>query len=282
MKMKKSLLCAFAVQLVMQSALLLPASAKEVSPQATPAKKIAPSYTEPTTGMTFVTIPGGTFTMGDSTDPLAGPAHEVTVKPFLLGRHEVTFEQYAKFCASTGRQLPPDDGWELVANRPVVNVTWHDAVAFTEWLSNKSGKTFRLPSEAEWEFAARGGAKSKYPWGNELGKNKANCSGCGSKWDGKTAAPVGSFPPNGYGLYDVIGNVYEWNLDMEHASYEGAPGDGSAWLVDGIIDHQGRISRTNRGGSWFQPTREMTITRRCADHEETRRNELGFRVLLER
>lgn len=230
-------------------------------------------YTDTLTGMEFMAIPGGTFVMGDNNDKWAAPEHEVTLKPFLLGRFEVTFEQYAKFCVSTGRLVPSDNGWGM-ADRPVINVTWQDAVAFTKWLSEKTGKTFRLPSEAEWEFTARGGATSKYPWGDEIGKNLTNCQGCGSEWDGRMTAPVGSFRPNGYGLYDMIGNVYEWTLDTRHDNYNGAPVDGSAWG-----NSEGNFHMT-RGGSWYLPPVEMTIIRRCWASDSQR--EVGFRVVLEK
>lgn len=227
------------------------------------------------TGMEFMAISGGIFTMGDDSDKYAAPAHEVTVKPFLLGRFEVTFEQYSKFCASTGRLIPFDQGWGM-GNRPVIHVSHQDALDFTKWLSNKTDRNFRLPSEAEWEFAARGSSEGRFPWGDELGENNANCAGCGSEWDGRSTAPAGSFPPNGYGLHDMIGNVYEWCLDARHDNYVGAPGDGSAWTENGV-----RSDMVNRGGSWFQPAEEMTISRRCWDKGERKSHEFGFRVVLE-
>lgn len=243
-------------------------------------------YIDPLTGMEFMEIPGGSFVMGDNDDELASPEHMVTVKPFLMGRYEVTFEQYNKFCASTGRLTPVNQGWGM-GSRPVINVSWEDAVAFTEWLSEKSEKNFRLPTEAEWEFAARGGADTRYPWGDEIGRNNANCQGCGSQWDNRMTAPVGSFSPNGYGLYDVIGNVYEWCFDKHHDNYGGAPSDGSAWIEqkDSIYmsDREKRYEndRINRGASWYQPLKEMAVTRRCWDKPDVSSSEFGFRVLLD-
>jgi len=239
-------------------------------------------YTEPTTGMQFVYIPGGTFTMGDPSgkDQFAVPAHEVTIKPFYMGKYEVTFDEYDQFARATGRDLANDEGWGR-GIRPVINVDWYDAVAFTEWLSKKTKKNFRLPSEAEWEFAGRGGTTTYYYWGDSFGRSNANCVGCGSPWDGKQTAAAGSFKPNQYGLFDMTGNVYEWCLDTRHRSYEGAPTDGSAWTKGGQKDFRGRDFRINRGGSWFQPAREMTIYRRCWDAAEDKRSEIGFRVLME-
>lgn len=232
------------------------------------------SFTDPVTGMQFMRIPGGTFTMGSTQDPFAAPEHRVTVAPFLMGRHEVTFDQYAKFSASTGNPIPADNGWGF-GSRPVTKITWNEAMAFAKWLSEKTGKKYRLPSEAEWEFAARGGATTRYPWGEQLGKNNAACQECGTPFDNKMTAPVGSFPPNGYGLYDMIGNVYEWSLDTWHdTSYKGAPADGSAW----VGSHPDRV---NRGGSWRQPAEELTITRRCWDQADVMSSEYGFRLVLE-
>lgn len=240
------------------------------------------TYTETTTGMQFVQIPGGTFTMGDPTgkDIFAVPPIEVSVKPFYMGKYEVTFAEYDKFAQETKRGHPDDEGWGR-GIRPVINVNWHDAVAFTKWLSKKSGKKFRLPSEAEWEYAARAGTTTRFYWGDGFGRTNANCAKCGSPWDGKQTAAVGSFSPNPFGLYDMLGNVYEWNLDTQHESYEGAPTNGKARTSGGFKDPQGRKFRANRGGSWFQPPIEMNVYRRCWDAEEEKRSELGLRVLME-
>lgn len=236
-----------------------------------------PTYTEETTGMQFVSIPGGTYMMGDHSgnDPYASPVHPVTVKPFYLGKFEVTFAEYDQFARETKRELPDDNGWGR-GIRPVINVNWHDAVAFTNWLSKKTGKKFRLPSEAEWEFAARGGTTTRYYWGDDFGRSNANCAECGSPWDGKQTVAVGSFKQNPFGLFDMIGNVYEWCLDTIHQNYVGAPTDGAAWI--GKKDPQLRI---DRGGSWMQPAKEMTVYRRCWDRADLSRKEVGFRVLME-
>jgi len=240
------------------------------------------TYTDPVTKMQFVLIPGGSFTMGDPTgkDPFAKPAHEVSVESFYLGKFEVTWQEYEQFARDSLTELPDDEDWGR-GIRPVINVTWDEAVAFTRWLSKKTRKKFRLPTEAEWEFAARGGTTTPYYWGENFGRSNANCAKCGSPWDGKQTAPIGSFPANPFGLHDMTGNVYEWCLDTRHRSYEGAPTDGSAWTKGGQKDSRGREFRMNRGGSWFQPAREMTVYRRCWDAAEDRRSELGFRVLLE-
>lgn len=233
------------------------------------------AYTDPVIGMKFAAIPAGSFQMGDTVGTYAQPIHKVSLQPFLIGIYEVTFAEYAQFCAATGRDLPDDNDWGM-GNRPVINVTWDDAVAFTDWLSAESGRKFRLPSEAEWEYAARGGTTTPFPWGPSLGKNLANCNGCGSVWDNKSTAPVGSFKPNGYGLHDVIGNVYEWCLDQRHDNYQGAPNDGSPWLQD-----NSSMERIYRGASFNQPPVEMTVSRRCWGYPDSRDVANGFRVLLE-
>src|SRR4030095_12126351 len=114
---------------------------------------------------------------------------------------------YDQFAKATGRDVPFDEGWGK-DSRPVIRVSWEDAVSYTLWLSEKTGKRYRLPAEAEWEYAARGGKASAYWWDKDLIKGKANCNGCGSEWDNKQTAPVGSFEANPFGIYDTAGNVY--------------------------------------------------------------------------
>ena len=130
-------------------------------------------------------------------------------------------------------------------NRPAIDVSWHEAQAYVAWLSEKTGKRCRLLSESEWEYAARAGAATRYSWGDGIGRNRANCSGCGSRWDDRQTAPVGSFAANGFGLHDMHGNVWEWVADCWNGSYAGAPSDGSA-------RESGNCSRrVLRGGAWY-------------------------------
>jgi formylglycine-generating enzyme required for sulfatase activity len=128
---------------------------------------------------------------------------------------------------------------------PVINVNWDDVKNYIDWLKRMTGKEYRLLSEAEWEYAARAGTTTSYSWGDDIGKDNANCDGCGSRWDDKQTAPVGSFKPNAFGLYDMHGNVVEWVEDTWHDNYSGAPVDGSAWLEGSDV------RRVVRGGSYY-------------------------------
>jgi len=239
----------------------------------------AADYIEPTTGMLFIKIPAGSFLMGDLTgrDTESLPIHRVHLNEFYMGAHEVTFAQYAPYSKEMGLKMPEDNGWGR-GKRPVINVSWDDAVQFARWMSNKTGKKFRLPSEAEWEYAARGGTTTRFYWGDEVGKNNANCAGCGMPWDGELdmTSQVGSFPANPFGLFDMAGNVYEWIYDTKHGNYDGAPTDGSAWQGD---PHESQ--RITRSGSWNFAPKEVTSNRRCWDAHDHKLNDTGFRLVME-
>jgi formylglycine-generating enzyme required for sulfatase activity len=125
---------------------------------------------------------------------------------------------------------PSDHGWDR-GRQPVIEVSWTHAKAYVAWLSTKTGKPYRLLGEAEYEYATRAGMQTAYPWGNDIGKNNANCRRCGSQWDNKQPASVGSFAPNGFGLNDMVGNVWAWTEDCYHDRYDGAPLDGTAWTI---------------------------------------------------
>jgi formylglycine-generating enzyme required for sulfatase activity len=155
----------------------------------------------------------------------------------------------------------------------VINVSWKEAVAYAEWLSKQTGKRYRLPTEAEWEYAARAGTEAAYWWGNEVGKNHANCAGCGSQWEGKQTAPVGSFASNPWGLHDTAGNVYEWVQDCWHEDYEGAPADGS-----GSLWEEGVCVRVIRGGSLNLKPWSVRSANRSKDVPFNRYINLGFRL----
>ena len=155
----------------------------------------------------------------------------------------------------------------------MVNVDWNQVQTYVMWLSEKTGKGYRLLSEAEWEYVARAGSGTrKYSWGNEIGRNRANCDGCGSRWDGKQTAPVGSFGANGFGLHDVHGNVWEWVEDCWNGTYAGAPADGSAW------EEGGCNRRVVRGGSWGLAPRYIRSAYRFRFDTGGRGFSIGFRV----
>ena len=205
------------------------------------------------------------------------PVQKVKVESFMLSKYEVTFAEYDRFTAATERKRVGDGGWGWGrGRRPVIYVSWEDAVAYTRWLSERTGKQYRLPSEAEWEYAARSGTdKKKYSWGNDVGHNRANCGGCGSRWQGRQTAPVGSFGANSWGLHDMHGNVWEWVQDCWNDNYNGSPKDGSAW-------ESGDCSkRVFRGGSWYSPSiREVTARSAYRNRSATtlRDDAIGFRV----
>ena len=170
--------------------------------------------------------------------------------------------------------MPSDGDWGR-GQRPVINVSWQDALENATWLSDQTGKRYRLPTEAEWEYAVRAETETKYYWGNDLIKGMANCDGCGSQWDNKQTAPVGSFRPNNFGLYDTAGNVWEWIQDCAHQNYTGAPTDGSAWLERG---GGGCGLRVIRGGSWSDIPAYLRSSNRGGDSADKRNNFIGFRL----
>ncbi len=209
----------------------------------------------------MVMIPAGSFQMGCASgigcNDSAKPVHSVRIASFEMSKYEVTFEEYDAFTDATGRERADDRGWGR-GRRPVINVYWDDAVAYTQWLSSQTGENYRLPSEAEWEYAARAGSPTKYSWGDSIGVNRANCYSCGSQWDNKQTAPVGSFGANSWSLHDMHGNVREWVQDCWNDDYEGAPADGSAW-ESGECDR-----RVFRGGSWLTEPSLLGSVRREA------------------
>ncbi len=225
----------------------------------------------------MVVIPINEFTMGSPADEKGryvneGPQHGVRfAKPFAVAKFEVTFDEWDACVAVGGCEPVSDSGWGR-GRRPVINVTWWEARQYVTWLSKMTNKAYRLLSEAEWEYAARGGMNTAYSWGEDIGAGKANCTGCGSKWDNKQTAPVGSFPANRFGLHDMHGNVWEWVEDCFQDSYDDAPRDGAAGNSGDCAD------RVIRGGSWSSNPNILRSANRSADTTLIRYSYLGFRV----
>jgi len=259
----------------------------------------------------LVSIPAGKFKMGSDPDADMDrkeerPTHDVTIaKPFALMTKEVTRDQFAAFAKETNREIDAgcqaadggngnwqdkatflDAGIQQQGNHPVVCVSPTDAADYAEWLSQKSGQRYRLPTEAEWEYAARAGKRTAWPWGNDVGENGCksvnamDASGhkrypindpfaCDDRF--VTTAPVGSFPANPWGLYDMLGNVWEMVSDCWHDSYEGAPSDGSSWdsgCGDGVI----------RGGAWLENPWDTRFAARWKNEDGGRSTAIGFRL----
>jgi len=217
-------------------------------------------------GPELIKLPGATFTMG--TDSYAAPesekpAHAEQVKEFYISRFEVSFDQYDTFARSTGLEPPQDQGWGR-GDRPVINVSWENARAYTNWLTRQTGQRYRLPTEAEWEYAIGGGSEELYWWGNDFEQKREICFNCGTQWDGISTAPVGSAQPNLFGLHDMGGNAMEWVEDCL------------------ITEPAGNcITRVVRGGAFNKPNDTLRTTTRRGLEARSRHSTVGFRVVRE-
>jgi formylglycine-generating enzyme required for sulfatase activity len=259
----------------------------------------------------MVTIPGGSFSMGSAATEVGrrkdgDPAHPVKISTFAMGKTEITRGQFAQFVKATGYTTGNkcwiiDNGkyedrsgnWGRIGfkqdnNHPVVCISWNDANAYTKWLARKTGKPYRLPSEAEWEYAARGKTLTARYWGespnaactyaNVADKTIKETIKVANAWKGHNCkdgfaytAPVGSFKANAYGLNDMLGNVWEWTQDNYHKNYVGAPADGSAWQDE-------EEKRVLRGGSWYDAPRFVRSAGRDKAMPDSRYDNIGFRV----
>ena len=236
------------------------------------ATAVLPTRVSENGGVELVLIPGGRFLMGSPKGVGSAdehPQHKVKIQPFYLGRYPVTNEEYARYLQANPGVKEPEfwaDRQFNQARQPVVGVSWEDACRFAAWAGG------RLPSEAEWEYAARAGTTTKYWWGDEFKQNRANCMDSGSQWSGKQTSPVGSFEPNSFGLYDTAGNVWEWVQDSWHDSYSGAPGDGISFDAG----ETGR--RVIRGGSWSIKPAWVRSAYRGGIDPGNRDSHIGFRL----
>ncbi|MCX6582825.1 MAG: formylglycine-generating enzyme family protein, partial [Candidatus Aminicenantes bacterium] len=192
--------------------------------------------------VTMIHIPPGKFMMGaDDGFDNEKPLHEVDLDGYWIGKYEVTFAQYDLYCEVTGKEKPGDEGWGR-EKRPVIHVSWADAAAYCRWISQETGLTFQLPTEAQWEKAARGSRGIRYPWGNEFDKNKCNSG----ESDLQKTMPVGSYPlgKSPYGCMDMAGNVWEWCSDWyDENYYKESPGKNPQGPAGGS-------RRVLRGGRW--------------------------------
>ena len=251
----------------------------------------------------MVGIPAGKFVMGSPRTERGrfdseGPQHSVSVRAFALGKYPVTSEEFLIFLRATGYQPAPCNpildlvwhspghglayppGWVEPPRTPAVCLSWRDTQAYIAWLNTKlrarsptgssAAGPYRLPSEAEWEYAARAGTVTARWWGDAIGADHANCNGCGSQWDGREIAPVGSFAANEFGLYDMLGNAWQWTEDCWHESYVGAPDDGNPWLAGDCG------KRVLRGGSWSNVA--VFIRAAARSHAEAQGNDFDYSI----
>ncbi|EWY37994.1 hypothetical protein N825_15180 [Skermanella stibiiresistens SB22] len=224
----------------------------------------------------MVRVPAGSFAMGTvKGDPSEMPSHKVTIgRPFALGMFEVRVAEWRACVQGGGCETMPRMT-SATDETPIHNVHWKDAVDYVTWLSKRTGQKYRLPSEAEWEYAARAGTAGRFWWGDIVGVANANCENCGGMYERMTPLPVGSFKPNPLGLYDMNGGVAEWVADCWNNNYRGAPADGGAWT-------QGDCrKRVLRGGSWRNDANSLSATGRLNYDEDVRYLANGFRVARE-
>ncbi|MGI4942533.1 MAG: formylglycine-generating enzyme family protein, partial [Janthinobacterium lividum] len=246
-----------------------------VAPPAAPiAAFVQPVAAEaaPTTAIlepAMLTLSGGEFRMGSNDDPSERPPHLAVLAPFLLANHAVTVGEWqqcvdAKACPAIATGKPGE---------PVTNVSWDDAHLFLAWLSKTTGQLYRLPTEAEWEYAARAGTSTRYAWGNAMMPGRASCKGCGEVVSLQSPPRVDAYPPNAFGLYGMGGGAKEWVADCWHRSYQGAPHSGSTpWEAADCRE------RVLRGGSWMDDAASTTVSSREYYDAAVRYPTHGFRV----
>ncbi len=256
------------------------------TPDAAPEVSVSPEVEQPagrfrdrlgdgSAGPAMVRLRADQFLMGGSAISQQfdeRPRHEVRLAPFAIAAHEITFDEYDAFARAAGRRLPDDKGWGR-GDRPVINVSWKDAQAYTQWLSAQTGKSYRLPSEAEWEFVARSGTSTRYWWGEDVGKNHANCFDCGSTDGGMQTSRVGTYAASPWGVSDMAGNVREWVEDCYTPNYSRAPADGQA------VESSGCVERVVRGGAYTSPSARLRSTARDRVDAQSQLDNLGFRVV---
>ena len=288
------------------SNLAKPTQGKEKSAAVPPAPKTLKSFKDCEECPEMVILPAGRFLMGTpsnepgrATNGSEEPHQVAIAQAFAAGKYEITKAQFASFVSDTSHsadggcfwwtgtkfELDSAKSWRNTgfaqgANDPVACVSWYDAKAFTQWLSKKTGKDYRLLTESEWEYAARAGTNTAFSFGNGINPQQANYATAASYAGSPTAAtprattPVGSYPPNAFGLHDMHGNVWEWTADCWNANFRGAPSNGSAWIAGDCN------VRVVRGGSWDAPPQVVRAGNRSGLNLGNRGNSFGIRVAV--
>ena len=218
----------------------------------------------------MASLPGGTFAMGSNLDPSEAPIHTVSIKPFAISKSTVTVRAWNQCAAAKAcSYLSADEDGDA----PVTNVSFNDAQQFIAWLAQATQKKFRLPSEAEWEYAAHGGTRTKYWWGDDLQPGMVNCKGCNGDQNARQTAKVEDIKPNPFGLYDMGGGVAQWVSDCWHKNYQGAVADGSAW-----VDADYCVFHVIRSGSWRNDPSDVRPASRSYYDGRIRYPMHGFRI----
>jgi formylglycine-generating enzyme required for sulfatase activity/class 3 adenylate cyclase len=244
----------------------LPQPASPAAPVTAPTMQLASSVREPA----MTALKGGTFAMGSNEEISEKPVRQVTIKPFALSTFPVTVREWNSCAAAKACDFVAAGNDDA----PVTNVSWSDARQYVAWLSDVTRKSYRLPTEAEWEYAARGGTQTKYWWGDQFQNGMANCKNCTDIPITEQPIKVGNFKPNPFGLYDMGGSVDQWVEDCWHKTYQGAPADGSAWVENQCASH------VIRSGSWRKDSRYVRPSNRDGYDTNVRYPTHGFRVAL--
>lgn len=254
-----------------QLAILQP-SAAQPSPRP-PAALRAGEFRDCADCPAMVPLPAGVFIMGSNEDATERPAHRVSIPAAALGRFMVTEAEWDACAAAGGCAYKPQHDAAAAGRRPMTNLSQVDAMQYVGWLRKVTGKPYRLPSEAEWEYAARAGSAARFGFGEQVGVGRVNCDGCGGPYDPRRPADVDALPPNALGFYGMLGGVSEWVEDCWHPSYGGAPNNGAAW-------GGGCERRVLRGGSWKSPPSDVTVSARNFYDASVRYVANGMRVAL--